>query len=184
MPDKPPISTASAAASDDGGGYRLWLRFAPSTHAPKITGVCAAASSPTLSLAQRELLTGLSGITGRDVRAANDVSNFGIVVLATPSTSPGLIAPDDERQLKELGPDGFIIRSSQICGKDAILIASLRDVGVLYGAFHFLRLLQTQRIDAPLNIAQRPKLAAYLSSERRIPFNEQGIFRRYPELDG
>ena len=28
-----------------------------------------------------------------------------------------------------------------------------------------------------------PKVAAYLRSERRIPFNEQGIFRRYPELD-
>ena len=28
-----------------------------------------------------------------------------------------------------------------------------------------------------------PKLKAYLGSPRRIPFNEQGIFRRYPELD-
>ena len=28
-----------------------------------------------------------------------------------------------------------------------------------------------------------PKVAAYLRSERRIPFNEDGIFRRYPELD-
>lgn len=31
--------------------------------------------------------------------------------------------------------------------------------------------------------AARPRLAAYLASERRIPFNPQGIFRRYPELD-
>lgn len=29
-----------------------------------------------------------------------------------------------------------------------------------------------------------PELAAYLSSDRRIPFNEDGIFRHYPELDG
>jgi glutathione S-transferase len=32
-------------------------------------------------------------------------------------------------------------------------------------------------------VAQRPRIAAYLASERRIPFNEDGIFRRYPELD-
>lgn len=32
-------------------------------------------------------------------------------------------------------------------------------------------------------VAAVPKVAAYLRSERRIPFNEQGIFRRYPELD-
>jgi glutathione S-transferase len=33
-------------------------------------------------------------------------------------------------------------------------------------------------------IAARPRLAAYLASERRLPFNQQGIFRHYPELDG
>ena len=32
-------------------------------------------------------------------------------------------------------------------------------------------------------VRERPNLAAYLASERRIPFNEQGIFRHYPELD-
>ena len=33
-------------------------------------------------------------------------------------------------------------------------------------------------------VPRHKRLAAYLASERRIPFNEQGIFRRYPELDG
>jgi len=33
-------------------------------------------------------------------------------------------------------------------------------------------------------VARRPRIAAYLASERRIPFSEDGIFRRYPELDG
>lgn len=32
-------------------------------------------------------------------------------------------------------------------------------------------------------VRRRPRLAAYLASERRVPFNEKGIFRRYPELD-
>jgi glutathione S-transferase len=32
-------------------------------------------------------------------------------------------------------------------------------------------------------VAARERLAKYLSSPRRIPFNESGIFRRYPELD-
>lgn len=33
------------------------------------------------------------------------------------------------------------------------------------------------------SIPQQRRVAAYLASERRIPFNEDGIFRRYPELD-
>jgi glutathione S-transferase len=32
-------------------------------------------------------------------------------------------------------------------------------------------------------IAKRPRIAAYLASDRRLPFNESGIFRHYPELD-
>ncbi|WP_109125363.1 glutathione S-transferase [Dyella sp. C11] len=32
-------------------------------------------------------------------------------------------------------------------------------------------------------VAERPNIAAYLASGRRIPFNEDGIFRHYPELD-
>ena len=32
-------------------------------------------------------------------------------------------------------------------------------------------------------IALRPRIAAYLASDARIPFNESGIFRHYPELD-
>jgi glutathione S-transferase len=32
-------------------------------------------------------------------------------------------------------------------------------------------------------VAQRPRIEAYLASERRIPFNEWGIFRHYKELD-
>ncbi len=33
------------------------------------------------------------------------------------------------------------------------------------------------------HVGERPRLRSYLESERRIPFNEWGIFRRYPELD-
>ena len=32
-------------------------------------------------------------------------------------------------------------------------------------------------------VARRPNIAAYLASDRRLPFNEDGIFRHYPELD-
>jgi len=32
-------------------------------------------------------------------------------------------------------------------------------------------------------VAALPRIAAYLASERRIPFNAHGVFRQYPELD-
>jgi glutathione S-transferase len=33
-------------------------------------------------------------------------------------------------------------------------------------------------------VAARPRIAAYLASARRLPFNEEGVFRHYPELEG
>jgi glutathione S-transferase len=38
--------------------------------------------------------------------------------------------------------------------------------------------------DLRKRVAERPNIATYLASERRIPFNTTGIFRHYPELDG
>jgi glutathione S-transferase len=53
--------------------------------------------------------------------------------------------------------------------------------------FAFPRAMSKARFPRLLRIhdrvAARPRLAAYLASPRRIPFNQQGIFRHYPELD-
>ncbi len=48
------------------------------------------------------------------------------------------------------------------------------------------RALKVAPLVAQLNagVGAHRRLAAYLASDRRLPFNEQGIFRHYPELDG
>lgn len=56
-------------------------------------------------------------------------------------------------------------------------------------AYAFPRSFERVRTTVPNLLAlrervrERPRLAAYLASDRRVPFNETGIFRRYPELD-
>ncbi len=55
--------------------------------------------------------------------------------------------------------------------------------------YAFPKAAQSALAAAPLvvrlhdRVAALPKVAAYLKSDRRLPFNEQGLFRRYPELD-
>ena len=39
-------------------------------------------------------------------------------------------------------------------------------------------------VDLHARVSQRPRIAAYLASRRRIAFNQWGIFRHYKELDG
>ncbi len=38
-------------------------------------------------------------------------------------------------------------------------------------------------VELAARIAEQPKIAAYLESPRRLPFNESGLFRKYAELD-
>lgn len=33
-------------------------------------------------------------------------------------------------------------------------------------------------------VEERPRIAAYLESDRRLPFNQEGVFRHYPQLEG
>jgi glutathione S-transferase len=55
--------------------------------------------------------------------------------------------------------------------------------------YAFPRAMKKREADVPRvvavheRVAQRPRIAAYLQSDRRIGFNQQGIFRRYKELD-
>ena len=56
--------------------------------------------------------------------------------------------------------------------------------------YAFPKAMARVEADCPLvvtlhdRVAARARIAAYLASPRRIPFNEEGIFRHYPELDG
>ncbi|HZV39298.1 MAG TPA: alpha-glucuronidase family glycosyl hydrolase, partial [Pseudoxanthomonas sp.] len=78
------------------------------------------------------------------------------LVLGTPDSSPWM-APF-RRDLEALGEDGFILREGRIDGRDALLIAARRDIGVLYGTFRFLRLLQTGQPLAGLDVREAPKV--------------------------
>ena len=79
---------------------------------------------------------------------------------------------------------------SWLVGADATYIdLSLFQVveGLRYA---FPRAMRAQEKHWPLlialrdRVAERPRIAAYLKSPRRLPFNEEGIFRHYAELDG
>jgi glutathione S-transferase len=55
--------------------------------------------------------------------------------------------------------------------------------------YAFPKLMKRQEKKVPLvaaladRVAERPRVAAYLSSKRRLPYDQVGIFRHYPELD-
>jgi alpha-glucuronidase len=156
------LSAGVAARAED--GYRLWLRFDPlpgraiDTYRPRVTSVVVPAGSATLDAIRAELVHGCSGLLGRPVPVSNDVDRDGAVVVGTPASSPVIARLDWGRQLADLGPEGFRLRSVKFGSYAVTVIASEGEIGALYGAFHFLRLLQTLRPIDALDLSQRPRL--------------------------
>jgi alpha-glucuronidase len=151
-----------SARADD--GYHLWLRYdrlperAVDAYRSRLASVVAPGGSATLDAVRTELVHALSGLLGHPVPVAESVDRDGALVAGTPKTSVDVAGLGWDRQLADLGPEGFRIRSVSIGGRQATVIASLGEVGALHGAFQFLRLLQTLQPLDNLDLAQRPRL--------------------------
>ncbi len=141
-------------------GDAAWLRYQPLPVAalrvaqPNITAVIVPGHSPTLDVIRTELINGCSGLLKTKIPTSETIARNGAVLVGTPTSSP-LIA---SLKLPALSAEGFIIRSQIIKGRAVTVIASNSEIGALYGAFHFLRLLQTGQPLTKLNIIQNPRL--------------------------
>lgn len=155
------LCLGTTARAED--GYELWLRYPLVSDARLLkqyressAALLVAGDSPTSRVVREELSRGLRGLLGAEVPLARDVSRDGVIVAATPKSSPIVAGLRLDEDLKRAGDEGLIVRSTRVAGRRAIVIAGNTDIGVLYGAFRFLRLLQThQPIDA-LSIVEAP----------------------------
>jgi len=158
------IIFVTGAISKAEDGYRLWLRYDPlpkrtiEAYRPRIASVVVPGDSATLEVIRTELVNGCTGLLGSAVPIANEANRDGAVIAGTLKSSPQIATLGWERQLADLGPEGFRIRSLKIGYRSVIVIASSGEVGALYGAFHFLRLLQTLQPIDKLDVSQKPRL--------------------------
>ncbi|HVF45136.1 MAG TPA: alpha-glucuronidase family glycosyl hydrolase [Pyrinomonadaceae bacterium] len=156
------LLAGTAARAED--GYRLWLRYdalparSLRPYRTLVTSVVVQGESATLDAARAELVEGCTGLLGRPVASADRVERDGAIVVGTPKSSPLIDGLGLTRRLEALGAEGYVIRSVRLKGRAVTVIASAGESGALYGAFHFLRLLQTQRPVGHLNVSERPRL--------------------------
>jgi alpha-glucuronidase len=140
-------TTASVARAED--GYDLWLRYRPlpAAQRPTVRSVATVADTPTLKVARDELERGLGGLVG-----GAPVLDGPTILLGTPTGSPAVAALN--LPLKGAGDAGYLIRT---VGKTTVIAAN-NDIGVLYGVFHYLRLVQTGQGVDKLDILSAPKI--------------------------
>lgn len=150
-------------------GHDLWLRYPPiedaglrETYRRAAAAIVAPAASPTGRITVAELRRGLSGMLGVDPPVADSVQASGAVVVGTPENSPIIAGLGWSEALARAGESGYLIRSASIDRHAATVIASRTEIGALYGAFHFLRLIQTRQPLTSVDISEWPRVALRL----------------------
>lgn len=154
------LAAAPSAMAED--GYDLWLRYARADKgragaiAAHASVIAAQGDSPTISAATQELQRGVAGMTGSAPALSRTPGRNALWL----STSLSTLALPFKPQT--LGDEGYAIRSMQVNGQPVTLIAANSDLGLLHGAYHWLRLAQTGASLDALDIVSAPKIGLRL----------------------
>lgn len=169
------IMAAAGARAED--GYDLWLRYRPmsgewlKSYRDAAREIVPGTPSATLSIAQAELVRGLGGLLGEELPISAQPTRDGSIIFGTPQSSALIAGLKLDRGasaggalagagggLARAGNEGYLIRSLVYQGHRVTVIAANTDIGVLYGTFHFLRVLQTHQSLEHLDIASAPAI--------------------------
>ncbi len=137
-------------------GYRAWLRYQEiedaavrDSYRSKIKNVFVESDSPTSKVIAEELTKGLSLLLGFDIPLTDKV-DAGTLRVSCKAPLPSQLSAD-------AGSDAYVIRTNDDNGSKTIGIFAGSDIGTLYGAFAFLRLLQTHQQIDQLDIFEKAK---------------------------
>ena len=150
------VFAASAHGED---GYDLWLRYRPieAPWAARYRSFAAEmVAAPDVTVAAQELRRGVEGLLSVTPAMTGRVTRDGAIVLRTPCGGADLGVPLVD--LTALGREGYWIRSVRLYGHRATLIAANTDIGVLYGVFNLLRLMQTRQPLGALDLRESPHI--------------------------
>src|SRR5690606_37489375 len=144
-------------------GHGLWLEYRRVSdevllqhYRERIRTVHLQGASPTLEVVRKELGLGLESLLGKEpLFKAYDGRESSLVVSLYDRLPPAL-----QRQIdsKGLGTEGFAIKEVAHNGQSHLILTAREEIGLLYGSFHFLRLLQTHKSLKDIDIVESPKV--------------------------
>ncbi len=155
------LAFCQALFADD--GYDLWLKYKKiddpqllKKYQLLISSIIIGGDSPTCSAVRDELKKGLQGMLGQEIPFVKSIEKTGTVIIGTPKSFYLINYLNYSAELEKIGSEGYIIKSAQMGDSKFMVIAANEDIGLLYGAFHLLRLIQTTQGINNLNIISKP----------------------------
>ena len=137
-------------------GSDLWftnMQVSEEMALPLPEAIFAQESSPTFALAIEELKEGLSALYHQDIPVTSKPGD-GVLYVAT-SAQKLMFGDIFQKDFDFIGDEGFVIKEDT--ASQNTWIAANSDIGILYGVFHYLRVLQTGTGgQSPLYIVEKP----------------------------
>jgi len=150
----------SSSAQKD---YKLWLQYNKVSNADlktqylsTIQEIVSLGKSETAKNAFTELQFGLDEMLGKKFENKATITRDRTIVIGSKES----LTPEIQKEIgnfNQINDEGFIIKSISIKNKNQLVITGKTDVGVLYGVYSFLRLIQSNKSIQNLNIADAPK---------------------------
>jgi alpha-glucuronidase len=141
----------------------LWLKYneisnldIKTSYRKSIKSIYIVNESPTIEKVKSELEHGLSGLLGVKIPTIATIENASVVVSKFETLDEhmkSLLTAD----LVNVKNGAYCIQSVILKGKRILVIAANDDLGLLYGSFHVLRIIQTNQPIGDLNIVEIPK---------------------------
>jgi len=158
---------AQTRVSQDGS--ELWftnMEFSKSIEATPPSSICIWESSDTFEIIKEELCEGVKKLFNQSANVTSCVVPGSILIGTSVQQEIAKYIKDDE--IKKTGDDGFIIRT--VKSADITIITGNTDKAVLYGVYHYLRILQTGK-DKEIDVVE-------------IPDYQRRILNHWDNLDG
>jgi alpha-glucuronidase len=150
----------SSSAQKD---YKLWLQYnnvddanLKTEYLSNIEEIVSLGKSETSQIAFTELQSGLYEMLGKKFENKSAISGDHNIIIS----SKEFLTSEIQKEIgnfDQINDEGFIIKSISIKNKNHLVITGKTDVGVLYGVYSFLRLMQTNKPIQNLNITDAPK---------------------------
>ncbi|MCF7885803.1 MAG: alpha-glucuronidase [Candidatus Marinimicrobia bacterium] len=147
-------------------GYDLWLRYKKISDKQLLANYRSSikevylpnSDSPTIQIIKKELKIGLEGLLDKRINFTDKIDQNGTVLFVNIDNSDITLPKAINSKTQNLQEDGFLIEHTSLNNKQVILVVSKCDIGLLYGAFHFLKLIQTHHSLKEVSILENPKV--------------------------
>ncbi|MFX0557784.1 alpha-glucuronidase family glycosyl hydrolase [Maribacter sp. CXY002] len=151
--------------SQSTNGYELWMPYSniedsslTKKYRDYSKSIYFPGSTETLMIAKNELHTGLRKMLGLASIPTNSNRLENTMIIGTKENLNSDIQQSLSKAYVEIGNEGFIIKTVSIKSKTVLVVTANTDIGILYGVYRLLNLMQQHKNLHNINAVDTPKI--------------------------